>query len=173
MLKLIFSILFSITLLSPSSQIDVTTLKAVFFERFTRYIEWPESMDDEIFRVQVIGDKQLAQAFKKVFKENGIKGKSVLVYSDTDTYNKDFNPHAIYISDKNLLESVLKDVNHGPVLIVTDVKDGARKGAMINIVLKDNKLKFEINEKAMYESPLYVSYRLKKAASRIVASSKK
>jgi hypothetical protein len=171
-LKFIFSILFSITLVSPANQVDVETLKAVYLERFTRFVEWPESMDDDMFRIQVIGDKQLAKVFEKVFREIDIKGKSVIVYSDNDGYSKDFNPHAVYVSDKNAIKEVLNEVKHGPVLIVSEVRDGAKMGAMINIVLKDSKLRFEINEKAMHDSPLYVSYRLKKAALRVIASAK-
>jgi len=167
-LKLIFSIFFSFLLIGPSGQVDVETLKAIWVERFTRFVEWPESMDIDIFRIQVIGDKELAQSFENVFQSYNIKGKSVLVYSTSDSYNKNFNPHVVYVTGKNVLDEVTKDVADGPVLVITDIKDGADKGAMISIFVKDSKIKFEINERAMSGSPLYVNYRLKQAASRIV-----
>jgi hypothetical protein len=155
---------------NPASQVDIATMKAIYIERFTRFIEWPESMQDELFRIQVVGDKKLSQAFEKVFNEIDIKGKSVLIYCKSDYYDLDFNPHVVYVAEKKNLNDILSSIDNGPVLVVSEIKDGARKGAMINMFLKDNKLRFEINEKAMYNSPLYVSYRLKKAASRIIAS---
>jgi hypothetical protein len=171
-LKTVLIIFFSVLFVSPSNQVDVDTMKAIWVERFTRFVEWPESMNDDLFRIQVIGDKQLAKVFETVFQELEIKGKSALVYSTSDYYNENFNPHLVYIAEKEQLNSVIKDVSNGPVLVITDVKDGAEKGAMIHILLKDNKIKFEINDQAMASSPLYVNYRLKQAAYRVLKASR-
>ncbi len=150
------------------AQVDEMTMKAIYVERFSRFIEWPAERHGDFFRIQVIGDKMLAQKFRKIFKKLEIKNKTVLIHEYENVYNSDFRPHVVYITKKKLISPVMKTTAKKPVLVISEVTGGAKEGAMINIYKKESTLKFEINEKSMYSSNLYVSYRLKKAAQRIV-----
>lgn len=157
-------------LISPaaSNQVDEVTLKAIYVERFTRFIEWPSGLNnEEFFRIQVVGDPLLAQQFRDIFQRLQIKNRDILVYAD-DVYNLGFSPHLIYITNQRLIKDIAFCIAEKPVLIITEGRGGAEAGGMINIYRKNQKLKFEINEKAFYDSPLYVSYRLMKSAENIV-----
>lgn len=165
---LILLLFFSTSFEDPGSQVDEMTMKAIYVERFARFVEWPNHMQGDFFRIQVIGDKELALTFRKIFKKLEIKSKTVLIHQHEDTYNKNFKPHVVYVADKKRIRHIIERVNIDPVLIVSEGSGGAKEGAMINIFRKGTRLKFEINEQSMHESPLYISYRLKKAAFRIV-----
>lgn len=151
-----------------ASQIEETTLKAIYVERFTRFIEWPDYLENEdFFRIQVIGDAATAENFRDIYQRMPIKGKEVLVYASNE-YNKNYVPHLIYIVNLKYLDEILIQVKDIPILVVSEGRGGAEAGSMINIYRKNQKLKFEINEKAIHESCLYVSYRLMKSAENIV-----
>ena len=164
----VFFIYFTVLPGFTYAQVDEMTMKAIFIERFSRFIEWPADRQGDFFRIQVLGDKKLAQKLRKIYKRREWKKKSALIYEQGKLYNANFRPHVVYITDKKLISPVLKTTEKKPVLIVSEVPGGAREGAMINIYKKESTLKFEINERSMYNSNLYVSYRLKKAAQHIV-----
>lgn len=152
---------------SPS-QVDETTLKAIYVERFTRFIEWPDYLEKEdFFYIQVVGDAKLANNLREVYQRLKIKDKNVLVYSSNE-YTKDYTPHLIYIANTKYLDEIITKVKDHPILTITEGRGGAEAGAMINIFRKNQKLKFELNEKACQESSLYISYRLFKSAENIV-----
>lgn len=168
MLKnLILLAIFAISF-KPGTQVDEMTMKAIYIERFSRFIEWPESMNNDFFRIQIIGDKSLAKKFRKAYKGLKIKKKSVLIHEHEPGYNKNFNPHIVYVTDKYKIPKIVSQIKNNPVLVISEGSGCAEKGAMINLFKQQAKLKFEINELALSGTPLYVSYRLKKAAQRIV-----
>ncbi|MFO7864323.1 MAG: YfiR family protein [Salinivirgaceae bacterium] len=169
MLKFIHISIFVLFLpFTSANQIDEVTLKAVYIERFTRFIEWPYEIEKaDFFRIQVVGSKEMAEQFREVFKQLPIKNKSVLVF-DGNAYDANFGTHLIYVSDKYYLDKILENSHGKPILIVTEGRGGAESGAMINIYRKNQKLRFEINEQAIHESLLYVSYRLLQSAENIV-----
>ena len=164
----VFFIYFTVLPGFTYAQVDEMTMKAIFIERFSRFIEWPADRQGDFFRIQVLGDKKLAQKFRKIYKKLEIKNKTVLIHEHEKVYNTDFRPHVVYVTEKELISPLLKATEKKPVLVISEVPGGAREGAMINIYKKESTLKFEINERSMYNSNLYVSYRLKKAAQHIV-----
>jgi hypothetical protein len=153
---------------TSANQIDEVTLKAVYIERFTRFIEWPYEIEEaDFFRIQVVGSKEMADRFREVFQQLPIKNKNVLVF-DGNSYDPHFGAHLIYVSDKYYLDQIIDASRGKPILIVAEGRGGAEAGGMINIYRKNQKLRFEINEQAIHESLLYVSYRLLQSAENIV-----
>jgi hypothetical protein len=55
---------------------------------------------------------------------------------------------------------ILSCTGNKPILTVSDTKGFAEKGVLINFYMMGDKIKFEINEKAVHESGLVMSYRL-------------
>lgn len=169
MLKYVALLLYlTVSFNTPGGQVDEMTMKAIYIERFTRFIDWPDKVNDDFFRIQVIGDKKLAKKFREIYKRLKIKNKTVLIHEYDDTYNPDFRPHIVYLANKNKVAEVLKSINKKPVLLISQGPDASENGAMISLYTKKTKLKFEINETTINQTPLYVSYRLKKAAERII-----
>ncbi len=151
--------------LSSIAQQSEYTIKAVFLEHFTRFIEWPGSFGvadtSQPFYVAVIGENPFGSILDQIYSEQKIKNRSVeiLYLSNPDEIT---DCHILFISSSNkeILPEVLSYTRHKPILTVGDTEGFAENGVLINFYLSGNRIKFEINEEAVHESGLIMSYRL-------------
>ncbi len=150
------------------------TVKAVFLERFTRFIEWPEEagIDDESqpFILTVLGNNPFGTVLEEIYSTKKIKNKSVTINYITDPSELE-ECHLLFISESNTstLPEILKQVEKQPILIVADTKGYAESGVHINLYLDQEMIRFEINEPKAKEANIRISYLLLKTA-RIVNS---
>lgn len=160
--------------LSVFADIPEYTVKAVFLERFTRFIEWPEEtrIDDpaEPFIIAVIGKNPFGKTLEKLYTEQKIKNKPVKItyLSDPDEIDH-CNCHILFISsDKRKdLDIILKHTKNRPILTIADTEGFAANGVFINLYFVDNTIRFEINDAAVADSLLEVSHMLLKQAKII------
>jgi hypothetical protein len=151
--------------LSAIAQQSEYTIKAVFLEHFARFVEWPDSFEiadaSYPFYVTVIGDNPFGSILDQIYSEQKIKNRRVkiLYISDPDQIS---NCHILFISssNKDILNEILLRTRDRPILTVSDTEGFAENGVLINFYLTENKIKFEINERAVHNSGLIMSYRL-------------
>ena len=141
------------------------TIKAVFLEHFTRFIDWPESVDiadaSYPFCVAVIGENPFGSILDQIYSEQKIKKRRVEIrYFSTPDEIADCHILFISSSNKEILPEILSHTKNKPILTVSDTKGFAESGVLINFYLAGSKIKFEINERAVNESGLVMSYRL-------------
>jgi len=163
-LLLIFA---SCSLSSHADDISIsdTALKAIFLERFSRFIDWPiqKNMNTEntVFTITVIGDKPFAKLLRKVYKTKKIQDKTVIV-TENSSAQKLSESQLVFIakSAKRQLPSILKKIKKHPVLTVSDTPGNAQKGVMINLFNSTHRMRFEINTTAVNLSNLHMSFKL-------------
>jgi hypothetical protein len=163
-----YLIIFCIGLLIPRSAVaqqSEYTIKAVFLEHFTRFIEWPESSNiadpSSPFSIVVIGENPFGPILDQIYTGQKIRNKRVeirLISSPEGITDC----HILFISSSNreVLSEILSCTRNRPILTVSDTEGFAEDGVLINFYLAGDKIKFEINEKAVHESGLIMSYRL-------------
>ncbi len=163
-LAVILCIAFSLSLSAVGQQSEYT-IKAVFLEHFTRFIQWPESIEkadaSNPFYVAVIGENPFGSILDQIYAEQKIKNRRVKI-SYFLTPDEITDCHILFISSSNkeILPEILSRTRDKPILTVSDTAGFAEIGVLINFYLAGNKIKFEINEKAVHESGLVMSYRL-------------
>lgn len=140
-------------------------IKAIFLERFTRFIEWPNSSGisdtSTSFIIAVIGDNPFGSILEQTYAKKKIRNKKVEIrYISAPDDIADY--HILFISSSNesILSEILSRTRNKSILTVGDTEGFAEKKVHINFFLSGNKIKFEINEKAVHESGLVMSYRL-------------
>ncbi|MGE0090372.1 MAG: YfiR family protein [Bacteroidales bacterium] len=160
------------------SQTDVNTLKAVYLEKFSRFITWPKECNieqlDQPFIIAVFGNTKLTQSLQMVYSQQEIYNKRVIIKEITEL--KDINDcHILFIaeSEKKELQKILSITNGLPILTVSETEGMAKKGVIINFFEENNKLRFEINESSLLKSPLKMSYYLLSTARIIDPVSEK
>jgi hypothetical protein len=151
--------------LSAVAQQSEYTIKAVFLEHFTRFVEWPESFEitdtSYPFYVAVIGENPFGSILDQVYADQKIKNREVEIqYISTPDEITDCHILFISSSNKKILPEILSRTRDKPILTVSDTSGFAENGVLINFYLDGNKIKFEINERAVHESGLVMSYRL-------------
>jgi len=173
----IFFVILCIGFVLPHSAVaqqSEYTIKAVFLEHFTRFIDWPESSEiadtSFPFFLTVIGENPFDSILEQIYAEQRIKKRKVEIrYISSPDEITDCHMLFISSSAEEILPEILSTTRNKPILTVSDTNGFAAKGVLINFFLEGNKIKFEINEKAVHESGLIMSYRLLSLA-RIVTN---
>ena len=147
------------------AQVDKMELEAAYIERFTRFVEWPDSMrmsnSMQPFIIGLVGNVPFKNVLLKIYKQQKIKDKPVEIKS-INISDKNPSCNLLFIGDvsKRELESILNATHNKPILTISSEKGFAKEGVLINLYYDHGRLKFEINESAFLNSRLKVSYLL-------------
>ena len=151
------------------SQSSVYVLKAVYLEKFSRFVTWPDecSMDDpnKPFVISIIGKTPLYKNLEQIYSTQKINNKKVVVQKIENLYEIE-NSHILVIaeSERKNLQNILSLTQKLPVLTISDSQNFAKNGVLINFYTEKNKLLFEVNETAVLKSPLQMSFYLMNSA---------
>ena len=163
------SVLLPITAFAQSSEDKV---KVVFLEKFTRFVEWPEesaiSDTSKAFVLGVVGENPFGSLLEQAYATRKIKNKEVEICY-VSNLNEISECHLLFIpkSKEKELSKILPLTKNKPILTIGDTKGFAERGVMINFYLSGNKIRFEINESAVRESGLSMSFLLLKIAKTV------
>lgn len=173
------SLFFVLILMSAQvfAQASEYVLKAVYLEKFTRFISWPEESlannPDEPFVIGVIGRTPLSANLEQIYSTQKINSKKVEIRKVSNLYEIE-SVQILFIAEteRKNLQNILTLTKNLPVLTISDASNFAEKGVLINFYEESNNLRFEINETAVLKSPLQMSFYLLNSA-RIVNPVKK
>lgn len=169
LLTFLSCIFFLFLSLQSFSQANVYVLKAVYLEKFSRFVTWPEecSMDDPTkpFVISVLGRSPLADNLEQIYSIQKINNKKVVIKRISELYEIE-NSHILVIAEteRKNLQNILTVTRNLPVLTIGEAPFFAEKGVLINFYEVNNKLRFEINETALLQSPLQMSFYLLNSA---------
>lgn len=128
-------------------------------------VEWPNASNQDSFVVNVIGDGKYVPILQSIASSNS-SGKKIVVNS-VSIDDKFEECQMIFIATDSLshLAKILKRVEKKPTLTVSMHGTYARYGVMINIrEIKNNKVKYAINNMTARKSKLKISADLIKKA---------
>lgn len=158
--------------LAQQSKQNEYLLKSVFMERFTRFVQWPETFikknKDQHFIIGVIGPNPFDDILQTVFSRQPIKGKPVEIRL-LNNLSDIPECHMLFIgkTDPQSLSNIVNYSRNFPVLTVSDNNGYASRGVHINMYVENEQIRFEINNESASASNLKISYLLLKLA-RIV-----
>lgn len=121
------------------------TLKADFLYRFVDYVYWKDYSKNKTFKIAILGESPITVSLLNMTKNKKMEIKEYKNLNELGYCNILFVPHDSTIP----IEEIITRFSNKPVLIVTEQLGLGRKGAHINFVYIENKLKFEVNLKAI------------------------
>jgi hypothetical protein len=138
---------------------------SVFMYNFTKYIQWPSSVQTGDFIIGVLGNSPIVKELEKMAENKTVGSQKISVkkfksVADISPCQMLFIPSA----DSRDFESALEKLKGKPTLILTEKNGLGQKGSGINFVLVDGKWKFELNENATKDAGLKVSKELSRLA---------
>lgn len=152
---------FSMPLQNESDEYEI---KAAFIYRFTNYIEWDSTPGDE-FVIGIFGTSPVKQDLQEIARTKTVKNKKIVIrqFKKPDDIS---TCHILFISQETSvpLNDILAKVAGKGTLTIGEKEGYAKKGALINFVEVDNKLKFEANPKGISAAGLKASSQLLKLA---------
>lgn len=125
---------------------------------FTKYVQWPDHAGSGEFVIGVVGNPEVYKVLNEWYGGK-TKGSKTYVIKKFNSAAEVTDCHVIYIdkSKSSEFDSVNNKVKGKGTLVITDKNGLGEKGSAINFKMVDNKLKFELNQKAIEASNLKVS----------------
>lgn len=145
-------------------------VKAAFVCKFGNYVEWPAQAlgaAGEPFRIGVLSSSAVAEEFRRTVAAAFVAGRPVEVKRLARGDNLE-GLHVVFVSRAMSAHAgdVLAAVQGRPVLTVTELDPGGTTG-MINFVVVDDKVRFDILLQPATQSGLKISVRLLGVARRV------
>jgi hypothetical protein len=140
-------------------------LKAEFIERFTRFVDW-EKLPDTV-TLCVVGDTPITAHLQKIARRQRIKGKPARVFTVAAEDVDGCQVVLVAGDDPDQLHTVLARTGGRPILSIAEAPGAAKAGAIINLYIEDEHIRFEINTAAAKRGRLTLRSKLLKLA-RIV-----
>jgi hypothetical protein len=139
-------------------------VKAAFLYKFAGYAEWPAgtfSGPDAPLTIGVMADEPLAAELTRTVSGRTSNGRSVNV-TKLKPFDSLAGVHIVFIgrSEDARLAALIHTAEPRPVLIVTESARALTQGGMINFVLSEGRVRFEVDLASVERSSLVLSSRL-------------
>ena len=136
---------------------------------FVTFIEWPESSsDDDTFVIGVLGADPFADVLDAMVAGEQAGGRRIIVRRFASA-KAAAESKMVFLSasDPAGLDGALQELKGHPVLTVSETRDFARRGGMIQFRLVDKRVRFEVNVGASRRAGLSVSSHLLRLAMKV------
>jgi hypothetical protein len=132
---------------------------------FTKYVQWPDHTASGDFVIGVIGNADVYNTLNTWYGGKPRGGKTYVIKKFSSAAEVG-DCHVVFIdkTKSGEFQAISEKVKGKGTLIVTDKNGLGQKGSAINFKTVDNKLKFELNQKAIEASNLKVSGALSSMA---------
>lgn len=153
----------------PATALPESQVKAEFIERFTRFVDWPDSAfpsRTSSFVVCVWGSGALSEQLERIVVRRAIKARTVRVVH-VGSGEQLSACHLLYVSttEPRVVRAVSSMTRGRAILSVSDQPGFAEEGMLINLILNDDGfVRFEINREVARASGLKISAKLLRLA---------
>lgn len=162
----IVSLLFSNSLFSDDTNIEYK-VKAGYLYNFTKFIYWTEK-DSSTFNLCIMGTDPFGDLIKPI-EQKTVLGKLIRLFRYPQLNDSFQHCNMIYFS-ASLGVKFLQNKTFNGILTVGEHERFVRHGGMLSFVTKENRIKLQINVKAIKKNGLGVNGKLVEVAEIIEAN---
>jgi hypothetical protein len=164
---------FAMSASAQSARAPEYEVKAAFLYNFAKFVEWPANAFAHAsapLRICVLGRDPFGRSLTSITQGKSISGRP-LVSKQVQAPAETRSCHILFLSrsDSESLKQTLDAIGDLPVLTVGESDDFLKLGGMINFVLEEDRVRFEINLRASESHRLKLSSKLL-AVARVVKS---
>jgi hypothetical protein len=142
--------LVSVALFAASSWADAPreyAVKAAFLFKLTKYVQWPPS--PPTFSIGVLGEDPFGNVLDELVKGESINKRHVTIKHSLKVDDlKSCDVVFISKSEKGQLRAILHELGQNKILTVGDTEGFCHEGGIINLIIDNGRLSFEINSTA-------------------------
>jgi hypothetical protein len=150
-------------------------VKAAYLYNFGRFVKWPPKVagQESSFAICVLGHDPFGAVLDSTLTGKVLDGKPVVIKRLSKPQDA-ANCRILFIDpgQGNHLKDILPALNQASVLTVSDMPDFSQRGGMIQFVLEENKVRFEVNLTSTENAGLMLSSELLKVASIVKGNSR-
>ncbi len=141
-------------------QAEEAQLKAAYIYNFGKYVTWPALTATDPLDICLLGRDPLADPLQRLEEKKIRDRKITFNVLSSSVVKTDCEVLFISRSRQEQLADILAALTNRAVLTVSDIQGFAGKGGMIELVKKDNKIRFIINLDSVRKAGLVISSRL-------------
>jgi hypothetical protein len=149
---------------------DEYDIKAAYVYNFGRFARWPDTLEDEgTFAICIVGTDFMGPTLDAILSGEEIDGLPLVLRRLSSASDSVDTCRILFISrsEESRLDRILGIVGTLPILTVSDVPGFARRGGMIEFVLDDNRVRFEIDADRVDRNGLALASELLRVASAV------
>jgi hypothetical protein len=155
-------------------------IKAGFIYNFANLVQWPSAsfaQPDSPIVIVILGEDHFVTTLDHALDGKKVNARSFVIKraKSISELQRTLGPQKdcqiLYVSSSEMphLSDAIQMLKGVPVLTIGETPGFARNGGIINLILEDNKVRFEVNVAAAKEADLNISSRLL-ALARIIQS---
>ena len=150
---------------SVQSQMPVTKAQATYIAYYTQYVQWPDGDLSDGFTIGIAGSDELQKELEVLLNGRKINDRLILIKKVT-VVGEIEKCNILFVSfDKNnILADAIKLSAKNNILLITERAGAIERGALINFVVINNLLKYQLNEAIVAKTKLNVNPILYKMA---------
>jgi hypothetical protein len=146
-------------------------VKSAFIYKFAGYVEWPESAfakPDTPFLIAVLGDEPVAAELEQAVVGRTINDRRIVVRR-AKVGESFAGVHILFVgkAETARLGAILQGASPQPILTVTESEGALAQGSVINFVVAERRVRFEISLPSAERSRLKLSSRLLAVAAQV------
>lgn len=155
--------------LAAAQQAQEHEVKAAFLFKFPAFVEWPAKPGPEVpFVIAVTGAPRVAEELRLLATGRNLEGRQIQVREIAEGEsalgaNMVFVGHAA----SERLAQLARALAGAPVLLVGESPGALEQGAMINFVLSEGRVRFDVALDSADTAKLRISSRLLGVANRV------
>lgn len=173
-LLLAASIGFSLPVNAQDASSAEYRIKAAFLYHFCNYIDWPSSAfesDDSPLLIGVAAPQGIVNQMRQSIEGRLARGRPVVIRAIQPGDSLE-TLHAVYITEPMKARRFgITALSPRPILVVTEDDDGFAAGSVINFVIEDDRVRFDIAPHVARERNLHVGAQLLTVARNIRGNS--
>lgn len=149
-------------------------IKAAYLYNFGAYIDWPAEVlpPDAPLTIAILQNEPVAAALEQITRDRRVNGRTVRVRRLAPGESLDGVQMLFVGADGSAeLPDLAAAARARSVLVVTESGEGLRQGGVINFVLVDDRVRFEVSLDAADASRLAISSRLLAVAEHVLPRS--
>jgi uncharacterized protein DUF4154 len=145
-------------------------VEATYLYNFSQFVAWPAAAATAAnsFNICVLGQDPFGPALANIVADETVAGKSVAA-KRVPTPQEAVNCRVLFISssESGRLKEILTILGGASVLTVSDLPEFTRRGGMVQFLLIEDRVRFEVNLAAAERARLTLSSELLKVATTI------
>src|SRR5262249_33841509 len=154
--------------------VDVSeaTVKAAFLYKFAAYVDWPDTPREGAsvtpFVIGVMGNDEVYVELERIVAGRNIGGRPLAARQVKDSDGlKGLQMLFVGRADSGRIASMARAAQSRSILLVTESDRGLEQGGLINFVVSESRVGFEVSLEAAERCGLRVSSRMLGVARRV------
>lgn len=169
---LIGVVLWSVVIGTQAQSAGEYQVKAAFLFNFAKFVEWPSSSFSDAsapLQICVFGQDPFGEALRNITNEKTVNGRKFEIRQVSDLRDAR-SCHILFVASSGKIpaKQIVEALRGASVLTVGDTKGFAEQGGMINFVLENDRVQFEVSRKAAEEAGLKISSKLLSVAKLVI-----